>query len=101
MKNIQGIIYTLLAAILLFGCEEVEREPVLRPGDAPSLTQPQAGTQLVFDRDNATVKQSNLPGLKPNMGFPVPLPIPFKPMLQEIILPIRWNFLLLTAYRQL
>jgi hypothetical protein len=70
MKNIQGIIYTLLAAILLFGCEEVEREPVLRPGDAPSLTQPQAGTQLVFNRDNANSETVEFKWTEAEYGFP-------------------------------
>ena len=70
MKNIQGIIYTLLAGILLFGCEEVEREPVVRPGNAPAVTQPSAGTQLVFDRENAKNETLVFTWSQAGFGFP-------------------------------
>jgi starch-binding outer membrane protein SusE/F len=70
MKNIQGIIYLLLAVMLFTGCEKLEREPVVRPGDAPSITQPQAGTQLVFDRDNATGATVEFSWSEADYGFP-------------------------------
>jgi len=70
MKNIQGIIYTLLAAILLFGCDEVEREPVVRPGNGPAISQPSAGAQLVLNRENANDETVTFTWSAADYGFP-------------------------------
>lgn len=70
MKNIQKLIYLLLGITLLFACEEIEREPVVVLGDAPAITQPAAGTGLVFQRLNAEDEMVNFAWSEADFGFP-------------------------------
>jgi len=50
MKRIRNIIYTILSFTLLTACEEVEREPIVVPGDAPVLLVPTSGTVVVLEK---------------------------------------------------
>ncbi|SHF44610.1 protein of unknown function [Mariniphaga anaerophila] len=70
MKNIRNIIYVFLAFSLLYACEEVEREPVVVLGDAPVLSAPQAGTQLVFQKVNANDESVTFSWSTADFGFP-------------------------------
>ncbi len=70
MKNIQRFIYMLLVAVLLVSCEEAEREPVVALGDAPSVTQPAAGTELVLQKLNAEEEMINFAWSEADFGFP-------------------------------
>jgi hypothetical protein len=70
MKKFKNIIYVFLAFSLLFACEEVEREPVIIPGDSPALSQPASGTQVVFQKVNATEESVNFTWSEADFGFP-------------------------------
>lgn len=70
MKNIHKLIYMLLGITLLFACEEAEREPVVALGNAPALTQPATGTELVFQKLNAESQMVDFAWSSADFGFP-------------------------------
>ncbi len=70
MKKIHNILIIFLAASLLFACEDMEREPVIMPGDAPALSQPASGTQVVFQRVNAAEESITFTWSEADFGFP-------------------------------
>ncbi|MBW6534374.1 MAG: SusE domain-containing protein [Mariniphaga sp.] len=70
MKKIHHILIIFLAASLLFACEDMEREPVIIPGDAPALSQPASGTQVVFQRVNASEQSITFTWSEADFGFP-------------------------------
>lgn len=70
MKKIHHILIVFLAASLLFACEDMEREPVIMPGDAPALSQPASGTQVVFQRVNAAEQSITFTWSEADFGFP-------------------------------
>ena len=70
MKKIHNILIIFLAASLLFACEDMEREPVIMPGDSPALSQPASGSQMVFQKANAAEQTINFAWTKADFGFP-------------------------------
>jgi hypothetical protein len=70
MRKFQNIVLILLSFALLFACEEMERDPVINPGDSPALNQPASGTELVFQKINASEESVTFSWTEADFGFP-------------------------------
>lgn len=70
MKKFKNILYIFFALTVLFACEEVEREPVVVPGDAPVLSAPSAGTTMVFEKLGAEENLVTFNWSEADFGFP-------------------------------
>ena len=69
MKRIQKLVYISLGLFLFFACEEVEREPVVQPGDAPVLLTPSTGTSMEFEKLGADENTVSFSWSKADFGF--------------------------------
>lgn len=70
MKKIKNIFLILLSFSLLFACEEMERDPIVNPGDAPALSAPTSGTELVLEKAGAEERFITFSWSKADFGFP-------------------------------
>ncbi len=69
MKQLKNILIASLALLLFFACEEIEREPVVKPGDAPMLATPSSGTSIVLERMGAEDNTISFSWTEADFGF--------------------------------
>ncbi|MDA3817086.1 MAG: SusE domain-containing protein, partial [Prolixibacteraceae bacterium] len=70
MKQFKNILFASLAFLAFFACEEIEREPVVQPGDGPELVSPSSGSSIVLEREGAEENTVSFSWSEADFGFP-------------------------------